>query len=219
MVILYTINNSNFINLKNITIEEMEAKGIKKNIYVNLTNRCPCACTFCLRTTKKMTESNSLWLETEPTVEEVINEFETININLYDEIIFCGFGEPTERLDAIIEISKYIKKRNTNMPVRINTNGLGDLINNKEVAPLLKGLIDTVSISLNAPNAEEFYEITKNKFGIKSYASMKKFAVSCKSYIPNVVFTVVDCIGEDDIKASEQICDELGIKLRVRPLE
>ena len=110
MVILYTINNSNFINLKNITIEEMEAKGIKKNIYVNLTNRCPCACTFCLRRTKKMTESNSLWLETEPTVEEVINEFESISINLYDEIIFCGFGEPTERLDAIIEISKYIRK-------------------------------------------------------------------------------------------------------------
>lgn len=219
MVILYTINNSNFINLKNITIEEMEAKGIKKNIYVNLTNRCPCACTFCLRRTKKMTESNSLWLETEPTVEEVINEFESISINLYDEIIFCGFGEPTERLDAIIEISKYIKKRNPNMPVRINTNGLGDLINNKEIAPLLKGLIDTVSISLNAPNAEEFYEITKNKFGIKSYEAMKKFALSCKHYIPNVVFTVVDCIGTDNIKSSQKICDELGIKLRVRPLE
>ena len=105
MVILYTSDNGNFISLKNITIEEMESNGIKKNIYVNLTNRCPCACTFCLRQTKKMLESNSLWLEKEPTVKEVISEFESININLYDEIIFCGFGEPTERLDAIIEVS------------------------------------------------------------------------------------------------------------------
>lgn len=219
MVILYTSDKGNFISLKNITIDEMEARGIKKNIYVNLTNRCPCACTFCLRTTKKMAETNSLWLKSEPTIEEVIAEFEAIDINLYDEIIFCGFGEPTERLDAIIEISKYIKKRNSNMPTRINTNGLGDLINKKEIAPLLKNLIDTVSISLNAPTAEEFYEITKNKFGIESYEAMKQFAVSCKSYIPNVVFTVVDCISKEDIKASQKVCDDLGITLRVRPFE
>ena len=219
MVILYTSDNGNFISLKNITIEEMESNGIKKNIYVNLTNRCPCACTFCLRQTKKMLESNSLWLEKEPTVDEVISEFESIDINLYDEIIFCGFGEPTERLDAIIEVSKYIKKINPNIPIRINTNGLGDLINKKEVAPLLKGLIDTVSISLNAPTDKEFYEITKSKFGIESYDAMKKFAVSCKAYIPNVVFTVVDCIGEEDIKASQRVCDDLGIKLRVRAFE
>ena len=219
MVILYTSDNGNFISLKNITIEEMESNGIKKNIYVNLTNRCPCACTFCLRQTKKMLESNSLWLEKEPTVDEVISEFESIDIDLYDEIIFCGFGEPTERLDAIIEVSKYIKDRNPKIPIRINTNGLGDLINKKDIAPLLNGLIDTVSISLNAPTAKKFYEITKSKFGIESYDAMKKFAVSCKSYIPNVVFTVVDCIGEEDIKASQKICDDLGIKLRVRPFE
>ena len=219
MVILYTSDKGNFISLKNITIDEMEARGIKKNIYVNLTNRCPCACTFCLRTTKKMAETNSLWLQKEPTIEEVIAEFESIDISLYDEIIFCGFGEPTERLDAIIEISKYIKKRNSNMPTRINTNGLGDLSNKKEIAPLLKDLIDTVSISLNAPTAEEFYEITKNKFGIESYEAMKQFAVSCKSYIPNVVFTVVDCISKEDIKASQKVCDDLGITLRIRPFE
>lgn len=219
MVILYTSDKGNFISLKNITIDEIESRGIKRNIYINLTNRCPCACTFCLRTTKKLAETNSLWLEREPTVEEVIAEFKGININLYDEIIFCGFGEPTERLDAIIEISKYIKKENPNMPIRINTNGLADLINKKEVAPLLRDLIDTVSISLNAPTAEEFYEITKNKFGIESYQAMKKFAVSCKPYIPNVIFTVVDCIGEDNIKASQKVCDDLGINLRVRPFE
>lgn len=219
MVILYTATNGDFISLKNITLEQMESKGIKKNIYINLTNRCPCSCTFCLRTTKKLTEGNNLWLKTEPTIHQVINEFESINISLYDEIIFCGFGEPTERLDAIIEISKYLKKRNSKIPIRINTNGLGNLINKKDISPLLKGLIDTVSISLNAPTAEEFYAITRNIFGMGSYDAMKEFAVSCKSYVPNVIFTVVDCIGEANIKASQKICDNLGIPLRIRPLE
>lgn len=219
MVILYTSDHGKFINLKNITLEEMDAKNIKKNVYVNLTNKCPCACTFCLRKTKEMTESNNLWLKREPTVEEVIAEFESIDLPAFDEVIFCGFGEPSERIDDIIEIAKYIKKICPEMPTRINTNGLSDLVNKKPTAPLLKGLIDTVSISLNAPNAEEFLEITQNIFGIESYEAMKKFALECKKYVPNVVFTVVDCIGEEEIKKSQAVCDELGIKLRVRPFE
>lgn len=219
MVILYTSDHGNYISLKNITVEEMDKKNIKKNVYVNLTNKCPCACTFCLRKTKEMAESNSLWLKTEPTVSEVIAEFESIDLPKFDEVIFCGFGEPTERIDDILEIAKYIKKRCPKMPTRINTNGLSDLINKKQTAPLLKGLLDTVSISLNAPNAEEFLQITQNKFGIQSYEAMKKFAVECKDYVPNVVFTVVDCIGEEEIKKSQAVCDELGIKLRVRPFE
>lgn len=219
MVILYTYDNGNYINLRNITLEEMDAKGIKRNIYVNLTNACPCACTFCLRKTKEMLESNSLWLKKEPTVQEVIDEFESIDLSKYNEVIFCGFGEPTERINNLIEVAKYIKKRNPKTPIRVNSNGLGDLSNKKEIAPLLKGLVDTMSISLNASNAEEFYRITQNKFGIESYDAMKKFAVSCKSYIPNVVFTVVDCIGEEEINACQNICDNLGITLRVRPFE
>ncbi|SFU83707.1 radical SAM enzyme, TIGR04100 family [Clostridium sp. DSM 8431] len=219
MVILYTADNGKFISLKNITLEEMEAKNIKKNVYVNLTNKCPCACTFCLRKTKEMLESNSLWLKREPTISEVIEEFESIDLPKFDEVIFCGFGEPSERIYDIVKIAKYIKERCPNMPTRINTNGLSDLVNNKPTAHILKGLIDTVSISLNAPNADEFLEITQNKFGIKSYEAMKKFALACKNYVPNVVFTVVDCIGEEKIKESQAVCDELGIKLRVRAFE
>lgn len=219
MVILYTYDNGTYINLKNITIEEMDAKGIKRNIYVNLTNRCPCMCTFCLRKTKEMLESNSLWLNKEPDVNEVISEFESINLKQYNEVIFCGFGEPTERLYDLLEIAKYIKTRCNEMPIRINTNGLSDLMYEKNTAPLLKGLVDTVSISLNASTSEEFYRITCNKFGINSYDAMKNFAVNCKEFVPNVVFTVVDCIGTEEINACRAISDKLGIKLRVRPFE
>ena len=197
----------------------MNEKGIKNNIYVNLTNRCPCSCTFCLRQTKEMTEQNSLWLKREPSVDEVIAEFEKLDISKYNEVIFCGFGEPTERLDDVILIAKYLKKRRNKILIRINSNGLSDLVNKKETAPLFKGLVDTMSISLNASNAEEYYRLTRSKFGIKSYEEMQKFAVSCKKYIPNVVFTVVDCIGEDEIKACQKVCDNLGVTLRVRAFE
>lgn len=219
MVILYTYKDGVYYNLNNISLEEMNEKGIKNNIYVNLTNRCPCSCTFCLRQTKEMTEQNSLWLKREPSVDEVIAEFEKLDISKYNEVIFCGFGEPTERLDDIILIAKYLKKRRAEIFIRINSNGLSDLVNKKETAPLFKGLVDTMSISLNASNAEEYYRLTRSKFGIKSYEEMQKFAVSCKKYIPNVVFTVVDCIGEDEIKACQKVCDNLGVTLRVRAFE
>ena len=147
MVILYTYNNGVYINLKDVDITKKESSH--KNIYVNLTNNCPCSCTFCLRSTKEMAESNSLWLDTEPTVEEIIGEFEKYDLTQFNEIIFCGFGEPLTRLDDVLEVAKYLKNRSSSTPIRINTNGLADLVHKKETAPLLKDLINTVSISLN----------------------------------------------------------------------
>ncbi len=217
MVILYTYNNGVYINLKDVDITKKESSH--KNIYVNLTNNCPCSCTFCLRNTKEMAKANSLWLDTEPTVQEIIGEFEKYDLTEFNEIIFCGFGEPLTRLDDLLEVAKYLKNRSSNTPIRINTNGLADLIHKKETAPLLKDLINTVSISLNASNAEEYFRLTRNKFGIESYDEMLKFAVSCKEYVPNVVMTVVDCIGQEEIDACQAVCDTIGVSLRVRPFE
>lgn len=217
MVILYMYNNGDYINLKDVDITKKELGH--ENIYVNLTNSCPCSCTFCLRNTKEMAESNSLWLDIEPTVEEIIGEFEKYDLTQFNEVIFCGFGEPLTRLNDLLEVAKYLKNRNSNIPIRINTNGLANLIHKKEIAPLLKGLINTVSISLNASNAEEYFRLTRNKFGIESYDAMLKFAVSCKEYVPNVVMTVVDCIGQEEIEACQVVCDTIGVPLRVRSFE
>lgn len=217
MVILYIYNNGNYVNLKDVDIYGKEF--VHKNIYVNLTNNCPCSCTFCLRNTKEMAESNSLWLHREPTVEEVIGEFEKYDLNQFNEIIFCGFGEPLTRLNDLLQVAKYLKDRRNNLPIRVNTNGLADLVHKKETAPFLKDLIDTVSISLNASNAEEYFRLTRNKFGIESYDDMLKFAVSCKEFVPNVVMTVVDCIGQEEIDACQAVCDTIGVPLRVRPFE
>lgn len=217
MLILYTAKNGVYTDLKDIYDNEKES--MPKNIYVNITNKCPCACTFCLRNTKELDKSNNLWLDREPTVQEIIGEFEKYDLTQFNEVIFCGFGEPLVRLEDLLEVAKYLKNRSSNIKIRINTNGLADLVHGKETALLLKGLIDTVSISLNASNAEDYYKLTRSKFGIESFDAMLKFAVSCKDYVPNVVMTVVDCIGREEIDACQAICDRIGVRLRVRPFE
>lgn len=192
-----------------------------KNVYVNMTNKCPCSCVFCLRQTKKELEGNSLWLrEGEPTVDEVMDLFEQYDLSVINELVFCGFGEPLERLYDVCSVIDRLKETYPGLKVRVNTIGLANLIYGKDVTPELEGRVDTISISLNAPEAEEFLEITRSSYGIQSYEAIKEFAVLAKQYVPNVVMTVVEQVmPEDKIERCRKICDELGVTLRVRPLE
>ena len=193
---------------------------VHNNLYVNLTNKCPCACTFCLRQTRDhMEDSGVLWLEKEPTVDEVIADFANFNMDDYDEVVFCGFGEPTERIDVLLEVAAYVKKT-YNKPTRINTNGLGNLVNGRDITPELKGLIDTVSISLNTPNKERDYELTRSKFGIGSFDAMIDFAKEAVKYVPHVVMTTVaTTITKEEEAECQRICDNIGVKYRIRPFE
>ena len=190
------------------------------NLYVNLTNKCPCACTFCLRQTRdEMNHSGSLWLEREPGVEEVKAEFDKFDMQKYKEVVFCGFGEPTERLEDLLEIAAFVKDK-FNKPIRINTNGLSDLIWQKDTAPMYKGLVDTVSISLNTPNKERYYELTRSKFGIDSFDAMLNFAGNVSKYVPHVVLsTVATTLTEEEEKQCAQIWKKLGVTYRIRPWE
>ena len=160
---------------------------VHSGLYVNMTNKCPCACVFCLRQTRdEMDESGSLWLEREPTVDEVSAEFDKFDMKKYTELVFCGFGEPTERLDDLLKVAAHVKKTYPDLPIRINTNGLSDLIYGKDTAPMFERLIDTVSISLNTPDKERYYELTRSKFGIDSFDAMLKFAGNVKKYVKKV---------------------------------
>ena len=190
----------------------------RTGIYVNITNRCPCACTFCLRHNKDhVFDSDSLWLDREPTIQEICNSIDAWELSKYDEIVFCGYGEPTERLYDLLEVAKYVKSK-SNIKIRINTNGLADLIWNESTAPKLKGLIDTVSISLNATNKEDYLEVVRPKFGIDSYDAMLKFTKDCTEHVPNVVMTVVDVVTSmEDQQRCRKICESVGATFRVRP--
>lgn len=193
---------------------------VHNGLYVNMTNKCPCACVFCLRQDRdEMENSGSLWLEREPTVDEVIAEFDKFDMSKYEEVVFCGFGEPTERLDDLLKIAEFVKKT-YDIPIRINTNGLSDLIYKKDTAPMFEGLIDTVSISLNTPNRERYFELTRSKFGIESFDAMLKFAGNVKKYVKNVVLTTVSTTltAEEEAECAE-ICKNLGVTYRIRPFE
>ena len=187
-------------------------------IYVNMTNRCPCACTFCLRHNKDhVFDSDSLWLDREPTVKEVCNRIDTWDLTKYDEIVFCGYGEPTERLNDLLEVAKHIRSK-SNIKLRINTNGLADLIWNESTAPKLEGLIDAVSISLNATNKDDYFKVVRPKFGIGSYDAMLKFTNDCTRYVPSVVMTVVDVVtSKEEQELCRKICESVGATLRIRP--
>ena len=193
---------------------------VHNNLYINLTNRCPYSCTFCLRQKMdKVGESDTLWLIREPTAEEVIEEFKKWDVDGFHEIVFCGFGEPTEAFDVLKKVAKFIKSK-YNKPIRLNTNGVGSLINKRNIAPELKGLIDTVSISLNNPDPEEYAKLVRSKYGVKSFQEMIDFAKECKKYVPNVVMSTVDTtISHEEEKKCKEICDKIGAEYRIRPWE
>lgn len=193
---------------------------VYNNLYVNMTNRCPCACTFCLRQTRdEMNHSGSLWLEREPSVEEVKEEFKKFDMTKYKELVFCGFGEPTERLDDMLQVAAFAKEQ-FHIKTRINTNGLGSLVNGRDIAPELEGKIDTVSISLNTPNAQRFLELTRSKFGEGSFQAMLDFAKEARKYVPHVVLTTVDTtLTKEEEQECLKICDDLGVTYRIRPWE
>ena len=195
---------------------------VKSGLYVNLTNRCPCACVFCLRQNAPgIFGSDSLWLDREPTVDEVIASIESRNLDDFTELVFCGYGEPTERLDDLLAVAKHVKSIRPGMHVRVNTNGLSDLIHGEPTAAKLKGLVDTVSISLNTPDPEEYLKMCRPKFGLESWQAMLDFARSCRDYVPNVVMTIVDApVTTPEIQEKcKAITDSLGVRLRIRPYE
>lgn len=189
------------------------------SIYVNMTNRCPCACVFCLRQNKDYVfNADSLWLDREPTVQEVCESIDGWGIERYDELVFCGYGEPTERLDDLLQVAAYVKAKSA-IKIRVNTNGLADLICGERTAHRLHGLIDTVSISLNATNKEDYARLVRPKFGENSYEAMLRFAKDCTQYV-SVVMTVVDGVtSKEEQEKSRAICEAIGATLRVRPYE
>jgi len=189
---------------------------VGEHLYVNLTNRCPCACTFCIRQNGDGAYgSDSLWLEHEPDLDEVKKAFEQWNLADFTELVFCGYGEPTEALLLLIETAKYARTLPNCPPIRLNSNGLSDLIHRVPTAHMLEGIVDTVSISLNAGTEKEYLAVTRPKWE-NAFAAMQKFASDCKKYVPHVMFTVVDVIPKEEIEAAQAVADRLGIPLRVR---
>ncbi len=204
---------------KGMTIIYPEYNGL----YINLTNRCPCACTFCIRQKAEDAEFDNvdtLWLEHEPTAREIIEAIEEESkkdaFKNYKEFVFCGYGEPTEALDVLLEVATFLKAHYT-LPVRINTNGLGDLIHKKSIAPLLAGKIDALSISLNSSDPKIYETTVRPIFKEKAHPAMLAFAAEAAKYVPKVILTTVETtITKEDEAECARLCKERGLTYRIR---
>lgn len=189
-------------------------------LYVNLTNRCDCACVFCLRHNghKGSIYADDLWLEHEPTVEEALADFARRDLESYREIVFCGFGEPIYRIDAICAIVDALKADHPRLPpVRINTNGHGNLIHGRDITPELAGRVDTLSISLNGATEAEYLAVTQPRDGAAAWEAMLDFTRKAARYVPKVVMTIVDKDKTpEDIQRCRALAESLGAQLRVR---
>lgn len=193
---------------------------VHNGLYVNLTNRCSAACTFCLRQTMDhVGESHSLWLEREPTADEVKAEFEKWDLSQFTEIVFCGFGEPTCALPVLLEVAAWLKTR-TDLPIRVNTNGQGSLIAGRDISGELAQCVDTVSISLNDPDPARYQALVRSRFGDAAFPGMLDFAKKCVAAGLHVFMTTVDTtITHEEEEQCRAICEKIGADYRIRPWE
>ncbi|GAB6099736.1 hypothetical protein JCM16358_16150 [Halanaerocella petrolearia] len=182
-------------------------------LYINLTNRCSNDCKFCVRRIKDGVGDYNLWLAEEPTASEVIEEI--VNAGQYQEIVFCGYGEPLMRVDTIVEISQYLKNNYPEVPIRINTNGQANLIHKENVLPNLAKVVDTISVSLNASNASKYQEVCQSDFGKDSFQAVIDFIKQANNLIPKVVVSVVDT-SDIDVDACRKLAIKLGVEFRIR---
>ena len=191
---------------------------VEGKLYVNITNKCSNRCEFCIRNNGDGAYgSDSLWLEREPTRDEILESIFSRDLNEFPELVFCGYGEPTYRLDDAVFVAKTVKARHPEMKVRINTNGHSDLIHGRDTAPEYEGAFDTVSISLNTPTAEKYQKICHSIYGESSFDALLSFAGRVKNYVPSVQLSAVkETLTEEEIELCRKISIDLGVTLRLR---
>jgi len=185
--------------------------------YLNITNQCPCACVFCVRSVSDgVGSARSLWHSTDPTWPEIETALAQYNFTSAGEAVFCGYGEPLCALENLKQTAAWLKANHPHLKLRLNTIGLGDLIHARPVASELAGLIDVISNSLNAPNAARYHALVRSPWGEAAFEAMLKFARDCQSCIPVVKFSVVNVLTEEEIALCQEIASNMGISLRVR---
>lgn len=193
---------------ENVYVYDYEGKT-----YINITNRCNNSCDFCIRKNEVGIEGYNLWIEHDAKAEDVIEQLKEKG-KLGEDVVFCGYGEPTMNLDTLIEVADFVKKNAGR--TRLNTNGLASAQYDKDVAAMLKDVIDEISISLNDSDAQKYDEICHSRFGINAYGYMLDFARDCVKYGITTILTVVDVIPNENIEKCAEIAREVGAIFRVR---
>lgn len=190
---------------------EIFAYPIEDRLYLNLTNRCPNRCVFCIRNNEHGV-GYDLWLDREPSVEEVLAA--AGDVSSYREVVFCGYGEPLLRWEVVVGVARALKER-YGVPIRINTNGLAEAVLGRSILPALAGLVDVISISLNAADAATYDRLCHSDLGLEAYPALLRFIEESKLYIPRVIVSVV-AISDFDPEPARALARKLGVELRIR---
>ncbi len=206
-----SLNTHRLFGIGRIDQSTKIAYVIRNSLYLNITNRCTNACTFCAKFKDFTVKGHQLCLEREPDVDEVITAIG--DPDKFDEVVFCGYGEPLLRLDLVKEVAGWLKQKGK--VVRINSDGQANLVYGRNILPELKGLVDAISISLNAADSATYQEHCQSEYGEEGYQAIKDFLREAKSFIPSVTATVVALPGLD-IEACREVANELGVDFRVR---
>jgi TatD family-associated radical SAM protein len=197
--------------------KDVYAYTLDGNLYINLTNKCSNGCDFCVRNERDTYYGYNLWLQNDVTAEKVIaalNGGQVGSLSQYKEAVFCGFGEPTYKLSEMLNLCDFFHARG--LKTRLNTNGQGNLINKRDITPDLKDKIDLVNVSLNASCAEKYQPMCRSQFGESAFAAIVEFAKLCRKNGVNCRFSIVDCIGEEEVEACKRLAESVKIPLYVR---
>ncbi len=189
---------------------------IGNKLYINLTNRCSNNCDFCIRDGREGMNGTALWIEKEPSANDVIAVLPQ-DLLSYEEVVFCGFGEPTYNLEALVEVGKFLHEKG--VTTRINTNGQANLIQGRDVSAEVCSACDYINVSLNECNAQKYQTHCNSVFGEDAYAALLDFARLCLSHGAKVNFSIVDSIERRDIDECIELSKKLGIPLRIRQKE
>ena len=214
---ILTVNTLRFFRIEDERIPQETAYEYEDNIYLNITSYCGLQCPFCIKKQGRF-GGLPLFLKRKPSSGEIIRRLAEFPLRNYREIVFCGYGEPTLNLPVLLETSRWIKE-NTTLRVRVNTNGLGNLYNQKNILPDLSEYVDYLSISLNASSSEEYAEIMELKpFQPDYYSHILEFLHEAKKHFPgnSLCISAVRLSGLDDQKFKE-LASSLGVNYRLRP--
>ncbi|MBV1950805.1 MAG: TatD family nuclease-associated radical SAM protein [Cycloclasticus sp.] len=183
--------------------------------YVNLSDRCSLRCQFCPKTHHKLQLNEyDLTLEKRPTTQAIIGELG--DPTQFDEVVFCGFGESTLRLKELISVATFVK--NNGGSVRLNTDGLGSLVNKRNILPELSTCVDALCVSMNAQD-EDIYNRHCQPTLKGSYVAMLEFLADAPNYIQQVTATAIDGLEGVNIKTCEALAAERGVSFRRRELD
>lgn len=187
---------------------------IRNSLYLNITNRCSNNCDFCPRLTEPVVKGHYLKIKKEPTAEKIIDDIKALgDPKKFDEVIFCGYGESTTRIDVVKRVAKWLKDNGCR--TRINTNGHANLIAGRNILPELNGLFDVISISLNFHNGSLYNKHCRPIFK-NTFEGILEFAAEAKKVCPKVILSVVSGCKDVDVEKCKTIAQKVGVNFRER---